>query len=174
VIHNAVLALPPAGTASERDRLAGLAAGVPRPIVGVVGRLSHEKGVGLFLDACAALARKGLAFSALVAGDGPGRARLEAQCTGLGLETRVRFLGHVYDVDALYRMLDLLILPSRSEGLPNTLLEALQADVHVVATAVGAVPEGGGASAAARVIAPDSATTLAAAIELALTQGDPP
>ena len=174
VIHNAVLALPPAGTTSERDRLAGLAAGLPRPIVGVVGRLSQEKGVDLFLDACAALARKGLAFSALVAGDGPGRGRLEAQCAGLGLETRVRFLGHVYDVDALYRMLDLLVLPSRSEGLPNTLLEALQADVPVVATAVGAVPEVVGTSAAARVVAPGSATTLAAAIELALTQGDPP
>jgi len=174
VIYNAALALPPAGGPSEGDRLAAIAGSLPRPIVGVVGRLSQEKGVDLFLDACAVLVRKGLAFSALVAGDGPGRARLEARCARLGLEARVRFLGHVYDVDALYRMLDLVILPSRSEGLPNTLLEAMQADVPIVATAVGAVPEVVGTSAAARLVAPESAAALVEAIEHALTRGDLP
>jgi glycosyltransferase involved in cell wall biosynthesis len=174
VIHNAVLTLPPAASATERHRLGALASNLPRPVVGVVGRLSHEKGVDLFLDACAALVRKGLAFSALVAGDGPGRARLEAHCSRLGLEARVRFLGHVYDVDALYRMLDLLVLPSRSEGLPNTLLEAMQANVRIVATAVGAVPEVVGTSAAARLVTPGSAAALGDAIEHALTQGDLP
>jgi len=174
VIHNAALALPPAGNPSECDRLAALAGGLPRPIVGVVGRLSLEKGVDLFLDACAALVRRGLAFSVLVAGDGPGRARLEAHCTRLGLESRVRFLGHVYGVDALYRMLDLLVLPSRSEGLPNTLLEAMRADVPIVATSVGAVPDVVGTSSAARLVAPGSAAALVEAIEHAVTQGDPP
>ena len=174
VIYNAALALPPGGSPAERDRLAGLAGSLPRPIVGVVGRLSQEKGVDLFLDACAVLVQKGLPFSALVAGDGPGRARLEAHCARLGLEARVRFLGHVYDVDVLYRMLDLLVLPSRSEGLPNTLLEAMQADVPIVATAVGAVPEVVGTSAAARLVAPGSAEALVDAIEHALTEGDLP
>jgi len=174
VIYNAPLALPPAGGPSEGDRLAAIAGSLRRPIVGVVGRLSQEKGVDLFLEACAVLVRKGLAFSALVAGDGPGRARLEALCARLGREARVRFLGHVYDVDALYRMLDLVILPSRSEGLPNTLLEAMQADVPIVATAVGAVPEVVGTSAAARLVAPGSAAALVEAIEHALIQGDLP
>lgn len=173
VVHNAVLALPAAGSAAERDRLAALAGSLPRPVVGVVGRLSEEKGVDVFLDACAVLAQRGLAFSAIVAGDGPGRPRLESQCARLGLEG-VRFLGHVYDVAALYGMLDLLVLPSRSEGLPNTLLEAMRADVPVVATAVGAVPEVVGTSAAARLVAPGSAPALAQAIEHALTQGDLP
>jgi glycosyltransferase involved in cell wall biosynthesis len=174
VIYNAALALPPGGSPSERDRLAALAGSLPRPIVGVVGRLSQEKGVDLLFDACAVLARKGLAFSLVVAGDGPGRARLEAHCARLGLQARVRFLGHVYDVDRLYGMLDLVVLPSRSEGLPNTLLEAMQADVPVVATAVGAVPEVVGTSAAARLVAPGSAAALVDAIEHALTQGDLP
>ena len=174
VIYNAALALPPGGSPAERDRLAGLAGSLPRPIVGVVGRLSQEKGVDLFLDACAVLVQKGLPFSALVAGDGPGRARLEAHCARLGLEARVRFLGHVYDVDVLYRMLDLLVLPSRNEGLPNTLLEAMQADVPIVATAVGAVPEVVGTSAAARLVAPGSAEALVDAIEHALTESDLP
>src|SRR2546425_7290268 len=125
IIYNAALAPPPAGDPSERGRLVALAGTLPRPIVGVVGRLSPEKGVDLFLDACAVLVRKGLAFSALVAGDGLERARLEARCRRLGLESRVRFLGQVYNVDVLYRHLDLLVLPSRSEGLPNTMLEAM-------------------------------------------------
>src|SRR5207244_10005330 len=132
------------------------------------------KGVDLFLDACAVLVQKGLAFSALVAGDGPGRARLEAHCARLGLEARVRFLGHVYDVDVLYRMLDLLVLPSRSEGLPNTLLEAMQADVPIVATAVGAVAAVVGTSAAARSVWRGSEAALVVAIEHPWCAGDQP
>jgi glycosyltransferase involved in cell wall biosynthesis len=173
VIYNAALARPPVARPSERDDLAPLA-DLPRPILGVVGRLSQEKGVDLFLEACAILTGRGIAFSALIAGDGPGRARLEAQCAGLGLESRVRFMGHVHDVDALYRIIDLLVLPSRSEGLPNTLLEAMQADVSVVATTVGAVPEVVGTSPAARLVAPGSVAALVDAIEQAVTQGDPP
>src|SRR5882724_8408130 len=100
VIYNAALAPPPAaGSPAERERLAALTGGLGRPIVGVVGRLSPEKGVDLFLDACAVLAQKVLAFSALVAGDGPERTRLEARCRGLGLTSCVRFLGQVHDVD---------------------------------------------------------------------------
>jgi len=174
VIYNAALAPPPAGPPAERERLAALASGLGRPIVGVVGRLSPEKGVDLFLDACAVLARKGLAFSALVVGDGPERAHLEARSSGLGLASRVRFLGQVHNVDVVYGNLDLVVLPSRSEGLPNTLLEAMQADVPVVATAVGGVPEAVGASGAAHLVAPGSAVALAEAIERALTQGDRP
>ena len=174
IIYNAALPPPSAGNPAECDRIAALATSLRQPIIGVVGRLSLEKGVDLFIDACAVLGRKGLAFSALVAGDGPERARLEARCSGLGLASCVRFLGQVYNVDAVYRNLDLLVLPSRSEGLPNTMLEAMQADVPVVATAVGAVPEAVGASPAAHLVAPGSAAALAEAIERALTRGDPP
>jgi len=83
-------------------------------------------------------------------------------------------MGQVHNVDDVYRHLDLLVLPSRSEGLPNTLLEAMQADVPVVATAVGAVPEGVGTSSAAHLVAPGSVAALAEAIERALTHGDSP
>src|SRR5204863_9293069 len=174
IISNAVLVPPPAGDPWERDRLAAIAGSLRRPIVGVLGRVSPEKGVDLFLDACAVLARRGLAFSALVAGDGPERARLEAQCRRLGLESCVRFLGRVDNVDVMYSNLDLVVLPSRYEGLPNTMLEAMQADVPVVATAVGAVPEVIGTSCAARVVEPRSVTALADAMERAVTEGDSP
>jgi glycosyltransferase involved in cell wall biosynthesis len=173
IIYNAVVP-PPPGDPTERNHLAALPGGLARPIVGVVGRLSREKGMDLFLDACAVLARKGVVFSALVAGDGPDRALLEARGARLGLAPSIRFLGQVSNVGAVYRNLDLVVLPSRSEGLPNTLLEAMQADVPVVATAVGAVPEVVGTSAAARLVAPESAAALAEAMEAAMRQGDSP
>ncbi len=174
VIYNAALTPPSAGNPAERDGLAALAGSLERPIIGVIGRLSSEKGVDLFIDACAVLARKGVVFSALIAGDGPERARLEARSGGLGLASRVRFLGQVHNVDVLYQHVDLVVLPSRSEGLPNTMLEAMQADVPVVATAVGAVPEVVGTSSAARLVAPGSAAVLVDAMERALIQGDSP
>ena len=172
VIDNAVLGRAPAGNASEPLSLDVLDDGLPRPMLGVVGRLSPEKGVDVFLDACALLARKGIAFGAVIAGDGPERVRLQARSGRLDLESRVRFVGQVSNVDLLYKRLDLLVLPSRSEGLPNTLLEAFHADVPVVAAAVGAVPDVVGSSLAARLVSPGSPAALAEAIELALAHGD--
>jgi glycosyltransferase involved in cell wall biosynthesis len=174
IIYNAALCSIPADDPSERDRIGAVARLLPRPIVGVVGRLSPEKGVDLFLDACAILKRGAVAVSALIAGDGSERGRLEAQCRRLGLESCVRFLGQVHNVDVVYRHLDLLVQPSRSEGLPNTLLEALLADVPVVATAVGAIPEVVGRSPAARLVVPGSSAALAEAMECAVTGGDSP
>jgi glycosyltransferase involved in cell wall biosynthesis len=174
IIHNAVLGPMSPSPSPERDQLAAVIGALPRPIIGVVGRLSPEKGVDLFLDACATLVRQGLAFSAIVAGDGPERSGLEARCRRLALAPSVRFLGQIANVDVVYDLLDLLVLPSRSEGLPNTLLEAMRADLPVVATSVGAVPEVVGTSSAARLVPPGSALALAEAIESALTGGDPP
>jgi len=174
VIDNAVLRRSGTADASARDSLGSCESELPHPLIGVVGRLSPEKGVDVFLDACALLARKGIAFGGVIAGDGPERGRLEARCRRLELESCVRFVGHVSNVEALYTNLDLLVLPSRSEGLPNTLLEALQADVPVVAAAVGAVPDVVGSSPAARLVPPGSPAALAEAIGSALTHGDSP
>jgi glycosyltransferase involved in cell wall biosynthesis len=140
VIHNAVIDLPARDSACDESAVA-LAAESARPVVGVVGRLSPEKGVDLFLDACAQLVREGLNFTALVAGDGPEERALKERCAALDLDAHVRFLGHLHAIHRLYPKLDVLVIPSRSEGLPNVLLEALAAGVRVVSTRVGAVPE---------------------------------
>ena len=174
VIYNATLDLPPHGDAAERQRLDALFRRLSRPVIGVVGRLSPEKGVDLFLGACALLATRRVAFSAIVAGQGPERERLQALRGRLGLEGRVHFLSHVSDMAAVYRQLDLLVLPSRSEGLPNALLEALQADVPIVATRVGGVPELIGSSAAAVLVPPATIEALADAMEAALEFGNAP
>lgn len=170
VVHNAVLALP-----SESSHGAALSIrDGARPRIGVVGRLSPEKGVDVFLHACDVLARKGVSFSAVVAGDGPERVQLEQLRDALDLTARVDFAGAVTDVVSLYTSLDLLVIPSRSEGLPNVLLEALRADVPVVATRVGAIPEVLDSASAGVVVSPGSADALAGGISRALLLLDDP
>ena len=149
-----------------------MAAGAP--LVGVVGRLSSEKGVDVFLDALALLRDRGRAVHALVAGDGPDRDALKQQAERLGLADAVHFVGPVADVAALYPALDAVVLPSRSEGLPNVLLEALSADRPVVATRVGAVPEVLTDAAAGVVVPPGDAPALADAIAAALSTAHDP
>jgi glycosyltransferase involved in cell wall biosynthesis len=141
---------------------------LPRPIIGVVGRLSREKGVDVFLLACAALRRADVSFHAVVVGDGPERASLQRLCGELNLDDRVRFAGAVPVSTALYRRFDLVVLPSRSEGLPNVLLEALAAGVRVVATSVGAVPEVLSGSGAGVLAPPGDPAALAAGMAAAL------
>lgn len=141
VIHNAVLPAPPLVGDDDGGRIAELAATLERPVMGVVGRLSREKGVDIFLDACRLLHADGYRFSALIAGDGPDLDNLRASAAAAGLLNAIHFLGAVRNIAALYAQLDLLVIPSRSEGLPNVLLEAMQADVPVVSTPVGAVAE---------------------------------
>jgi glycosyltransferase involved in cell wall biosynthesis len=174
VLYNAAVPLSAEGSAPDLAAVRAGRDGVPRPLIGVVGRLSSEKGVDVFLRACAELAARGTAFAAAVVGDGPDRAELESLRDEVGLAGHVQFVGAVRGVHAVYPQLDLVVLPSRSEGLPNVLLEALQHDVPVVATRVGAVPEVLDDPAAGRVVPPADASALARAIGAALAEGRTP
>jgi len=126
------------------------------PTLGVVARLSPEKGVDLFLDAVATLPPR---WRAVVLGDGPERAALERHPAA----SRVRFEG--YRSDARERMRDLTVLavPSRTEGLPVTLLEAMGQGVPVVAAGVGGIPEALGGDAG-WLVPPGDSAALARAI----------
>jgi glycosyltransferase involved in cell wall biosynthesis len=141
LLHNAVIPLPIQPEGDESRQLTERLKEMARPRLGVVGRLSREKGVDIFLHACARLLQTGRTFSAAIVGEGNDRASLEVLASRLDLGDRVRFLGVVNAMPLLYQELDLLVIPSRSEGLPNVLLEALSADLPVVATAVGAIPD---------------------------------
>lgn len=77
----------------------------------------------------------------LIAGDGPELTALQALALRLGLEERVTFLGQRSDIPLILAALDLFVLPSRHEGMPNAVLEAMAAGLPVVATAVGGTPE---------------------------------
>ena len=107
--------------------------------IGWVGRLSPEKGADVFLDALALVPDERV--TAVVLGDGREHAALLAHATRLGLGERVRWLGNVPNAGRLFPAFDLFVLSSRTEGTPMSLLEAIVAEVPIVATAVGGVPD---------------------------------
>ena len=99
-----------------------------------------------------------------VVGDGPDRQALEARADRLGLADRVRFEGYVPSVAPYLAAADLLVMPSRTEGLPLTLIEALCAGVPVVASAVGGVPGIIQPTINGLLVAPESPSALAGAL----------
>ncbi len=108
-----------------------------------VGRLSKEKAQIDLLHAFKKLSDTHAEISArvVIVGDGPERAPLEAAAASLGISDRVVFTGQVKDVGVYYAAADVLANPSDSEGSPYVLLEAMAANLPIVATAVGGVPE---------------------------------
>jgi glycosyltransferase involved in cell wall biosynthesis len=77
----------------------------------------------------------------MLCGDGQCRRELEALVMRLGVEKQCRFLGFRRDLGEIFRAMDLMVLPSLTEGLPNVVLEAFAEAKPVVATSVGGVPE---------------------------------
>jgi glycosyltransferase involved in cell wall biosynthesis len=106
-----------------------------------VGRLSPEKGQALLLQAVARLLPEYPGLVVWFAGTGPLQGELEAEARKLGLDGRVRFLGYVADMPALYMDVDLVVQSSLTEGLPNVMLEVAYLGVPVVATDVGGTAE---------------------------------
>jgi len=162
VIRNAVPA-----TASVLDRHeARRVLGLPErgQVIGWVGRLSPEKGPDTLVDA---VARLDPAVRVSLIGDGPLRVRLEEETHRRADRERFRFHGHVPDAGSLLRAFDVVVLSSRTEGTPITLLEAIRARVPVVATSVGGIPEVV-SSLEARLVAAEDASGLAAAVEQTL------
>ena len=135
-----------------------------RCTVGVVARLSHEKGVDLFLEAAAIVAQQLPETRFVIAGDGPDRGTLQALLEELNLKGRAVFLGRQNDMPAFYASLDLLVLPSRMEGLPMAVLEGMASGLPVVATAVGEVPQVVESGQTGLVVAAEDPPALAAAI----------
>lgn len=103
-------------------------------VVGSVGRLVAVKNYALLLRA---VASSGLDLHLVLAGEGPERPALTALAASLGIASRVHLLGHSNDVDRVLGAFDVFVLPSFSEGMSNTLLEAMAAGVPPVASDVG-------------------------------------
>jgi glycosyltransferase involved in cell wall biosynthesis len=124
-----------------------------------VGRLDHLKGVEILLAALERLPGHALA----VVGEGPERATLERHARVLG--DHVTFLGGRFDVEIIMASADLLVLPSRTEGVPIVVLEAMAAGLPVVATRVGGIPEAVADVETGLLVPPGDAGALAQAIE---------
>jgi glycosyltransferase involved in cell wall biosynthesis len=109
--------------------------------IGTVGRLVDVKDHASFLSALALLRRRVPNFKAFIAGEGPLREALEHQLQDLGLSDSVHLVGHQGKVERLLSALDIFVLSSKSEGLSNTIQEAMACGVAVVATKVGGADE---------------------------------
>jgi L-malate glycosyltransferase len=121
--------------------------GIPpnAPLIAVVCRLNKNKGVEYFLQAAVTVSRQFPEARFLIVGgsyfDASYQPSLERFATELGLKDRVMLTGERSDIPKLLQEVDLSVLPSLSEGLSNSLLEAMAARVPVVATNVGGNPE---------------------------------
>ncbi len=124
-----------------RAELAALGANGGGPVLVVASRLTRQKGLDLLLDALPAAVARHPRLLLLIAGEGPERAALERQAARLGLGSRARFLGERRDVEGLLAAADGVVLPSRQEGSPYLLLEAMALAVPIIAAAVGGVGE---------------------------------
>ena len=135
-----------------------------RPVVGVVANLIGYKGHRFFLEAWSTVLRAHPAAVALLVGDGPLRAELEALVRERGLGASVRFLGARPDVTAILSLVDLVVHPSLQEGFSNAILEAMAAGKPVVATAVGGSPEAIADGETGLLVPPEDSAALAGAM----------
>lgn len=107
--------------------------------VGWVGRLSREKGPDVLIDGLSDL--HDLPHVVSVVGDGPEGDSLKQQAAEAGVDQYIRWHGMVPDAARLLAGFDVLVLSSRTEGVPMVLLEAMSAAVPIVAAAVGGIPD---------------------------------
>jgi glycosyltransferase involved in cell wall biosynthesis len=111
------------------------------PMIGVVGRLSPEKGCLEMIEAFAGMAAAVPSARLAVVGEGPLGDAVRARVAAAGLEARVHFPGHQRDMRGIYEAIDVLLSPSRTEGISNVILETMTMGRPVVATRVGGTPE---------------------------------
>jgi glycosyltransferase involved in cell wall biosynthesis len=153
-IHNGV----PDSCVSPLERPAG------GPVIGSLGRLSEQKAYDVLVRALAELPDAQL----VLVGDGPERARLESLARDLGVSDRLRITGWSDSASAHLAYFDVFALPSRYEAFPLAIVEAMLAEVPVVATDVGSVPEAVQAGVTGLTVQPGRADELARAISALL------
>ncbi len=138
-----------------------------KKIVLFVGNLVKIKGVETLVNAFAGLRVSGLL---VLVGNGPLEGTLRAKVKELGMEDRVIFAGRKAHGEIRYYMnaCDIFCLPSRNEGCPNVLIEAVSCGKYVVATRVGGIPEIIESDRTGIMVEPDRPTQLAEAINKSL------
>jgi glycosyltransferase involved in cell wall biosynthesis len=166
----AVVPAPPAAVPSAEDigqaRADIGAAG--RPVVLAVGRLAPQKGFDVLIEAMTRLRARNPAPLLVIAGEGPLAGQLAAQSEAAGGD--VRFLGARTDIPALLGAADVVAVPSRWEGQPLIVQEALRAGRPLVASRVGGIPALTGENAALLVPAADPGELASAVLSVLADQ----
>jgi glycosyltransferase involved in cell wall biosynthesis len=157
----------------DRGRRVREGLGLSRPVIGSVAMFRGSKGHVHLLDAFAAVHARHPAARLLLVGDGIRRPWVEGLAKDRGLAGEVVFTGFRNDVPELLGAMDCFVLAStRTEGVPQSLLQAFAAGVPVVASAIGGIPEIVEDGKTGLLVPPEDAATLARAIESVL--GDRP
>lgn len=154
------------GSMMESRRALGLDEQMPTVLY--VGNLFPVKGVDVLVQACGVL-RGQMPFVCYMVGAGFMRGKLQRQIAALGLEECVKLVGTRAhrELPAWFRAADVVVLPSRSEGVPNVLQEAAACGTRFVASRVGGVPEVAGLGEG-RLVAAENVEELAGAMEASL------
>jgi glycosyltransferase involved in cell wall biosynthesis len=111
------------------------------PVLGVVGRLSAEKGHRFLIAAMPEILAYEPQTQLLVVGSGPLEAKVRAQVEALDLTEHVQFLGYVRGVQTAFAWMDILVVPSLSDAFPLVTLEGMMMELPVVGARVGGIPE---------------------------------
>ena len=111
------------------------------PCISFIGRLDRQKGIDLLLLALKKLFDNGVPFKAFIVGDGPIKQDLVELAEQLLISGVITFAGLQQDTVRFYRQTNILVLPSRDEGLPLVLLEGMASGLGIIAACVGGVPE---------------------------------
>lgn len=152
-------------TGEERAALRGVW-GIPpdATVIGCVARLAPVKDHATLIAAFAALRPTRSDLHLVLVGDGECRNELESLAKKLGVQGAVTFTGELRGGGNPHRLFDISALASRSEGFPNSVVEAMAAGVAVVATAVGGVPDAVAEGETGMLVPPGEADALAAAL----------
>jgi glycosyltransferase involved in cell wall biosynthesis len=168
VIYNGVEERPRASVAEREAARREIGLGPRTRMVLHVGAFAPAKNHEALVTVAAELERRGADGVLVLVGSGPLKPAIERAVAEHGLTARVRFLGARDDVPRWLRAADVLVHPSRWEGLPGAVLEALGAGLPVVASPIPPVLEIANQAAGVTVADPEDASSFADAIETAL------
>ena len=139
-------------------------------VIGAVCVLRPEKSVSTLVDAFAHLIRSHAGLRLAIVGSGPERAALEARASALNIADACQFVPATADVAGWLRKIDIFVLPSLSEALSNSLMEAMACGCAVIASDTGGNPELVADRETGLLFQPGDAVDLAAKLEMLIEQ----
>jgi glycosyltransferase involved in cell wall biosynthesis len=163
IIHNGIDSDKINFLSKEKAR-ARLGIASDKPVVGCIANFYPSKGLDILINSMDTINAQ-----LVIVGDGELRSQLEAQIKILNLSNRVKLTGSIPDAHQYLKAFDVFVLPSRKEGLPYVLLEAAVAQIPIVTTQAGGVPEIIQDNINGYLAAADNSKELAQKINLALS-----